>query len=1056
MNFNNFQDYIDSKILKSGEELYSEGNIVGVRENGNTISALICSENIANITTLTYEKSGNIKKYSCSCLHLKAPSRLCKHIVALILYTRDNYFPQIPITSEKSIISNGSSRKTKVLITEFRKLAEELVLNSDAETKARIVPELYTKYGNELNYSLKIGRERLYTVSNVIELMNRFLYGEKYSYGKCFEFTHDFNSIDERSYRLLNLSVSIVNSETGYYSDGKIFAITKYSADSFFELFKDDYVTYNGTPYLVKYANPEITLKIRKVKNSRYSLKIETNSILVCIGRRGCFINNELHTFYMADADFSKNIYKLYLAFGSDDVLYIAEDDMKIFYNSVLKPLSKYIAISGMDRLEEYLPPEMICRLYIDTADDSTVSAKAEYSYDSEIFPIFYDRHKNLFCDYEGENIAEKSILKYFSKNDDDSLYPLTVKKENDIYRLMNEGIPELSKIMEIYTTDSFNKISVRPPARTVVGIRPGSGNLLELDITAEGYTIDELISLLGAYRKGKKYHRLKDGSFASVDNSIGELAEITESLNITDKALLKEKISIPKYRMLYLDNLKHDCEAVRIDRSREFKKMLKEYKTSVEDTENISVPDVLDETMRDYQKYGYRWLKVIANYGFGGILADDMGLGKTIQAIALMLEYKNSNSKHKPCLVVCPSSLMLNWENEIRKFAPELKSLIISGTASARSELLNNIMEYDVIITSYSLIIRDIAEYEQIKFYYEFIDEAQYIKNHTTQMSKAVKGINADIKFALTGTPVENSLAELWSIFDFIMQGYLFSYNYFKKNYESPIVLKKDEKQVKALQKIVSPFILRRLKKDVLNELPDKTETVLRAEMNDEQSKVYSANVAEMKLLLSQKFDSQADRFRILSMITKLRQICCDPALVYENFSGGSAKLEQCLELVSDCVQGGHKILIFSQFTSMLDIISKKLTENEISYYMLTGKTSPKTRMKLVNSFNEDDTKVFLISLKAGGTGLNLTGADIVIHYDPWWNVSAENQASDRAYRIGQKHNVQIYKLIAVNSIEEKIIKIQEDKSELFDIAVTGDSDIMHMNAGDILKLLE
>lgn len=1060
MTLNDFYEYIDDTIVRQGEEIYYDGRTSMLRKEGNMLTSLILGTDDIYSASIILEPTGKILNCGCTCSYVSKYEKPCEHIAALLFYARDKYASKINKKTAKGQENNAkqTSRGAKSLITEFGKLAEELVLTSDQEEKARIVPELYAGYNEQLKYSLKIGRERLYTVSNVNELMNRFIRGDRHSYGKNFVFTHDLNRIDDRSYRLLNLSCSIANGSSGYYSYSykKEFTIDKTSADPFFELFKDDYVSYAGTSYLVKYANPEIILKIRKVKNNRYSLKMESNSILICIGRRGCFMNTELHIFYMADADFSKAIHKLYRAFGRDNVLYISEEDMQAFYNAVLKPLGKFVVISGIDKLSEYEPPEMICRLYMDTTEDGMIAAKAEYSYDSKIYPIFYERHSNPFCDYEGENLAEKAILRYFTVNSDDSSHPLLIKKENEIYRLMSEGIPTLSKLMEIYTSDSFNKMSVRPPAKTVVGIRPGSGNLLELDITAEGYTMDELISLLGAYRKGKKYHRLKDGSFASVDDSIGELAEITESLNITDKALLKEKIRIPKYRMLYLDNLKHDCEAVRIDRSREFKRLMKEYRSSVEDTENLTVPESLDETMREYQKYGYRWLKVLSNYGFGGILADDMGLGKTIQAIALILEYVNNNENHKPCLVVCPSSLILNWENEIRKFAPQLKSLIISGIASSRGELLSRMNEYDVIITSYSLIIRDIAEYEQTSFYCEFIDEAQYIKNHTTQMSKAVKGISADIKFALTGTPVENSLAELWSIFDFIMPGYLFNYNHFKKNYESPIVMKKDDKQVRALQKIVSPFILRRMKKEVLNELPDKTETVLRAAMNEEQSKIYSANVAEMKLMLSNEFDSQADRFKVLSMITKLRQICCDPSLAYKNFSGESAKLEQCMELISDCIQGGHKILLFSQFTSMLDIIAAKLTENGMSYYMLTGKTTPKMRMKLVNSFNEDDTQVFLISLKAGGTGLNLTGADVVIHYDPWWNVSAENQASDRAYRIGQKNNVQIYKLIAANSIEEKIIKLQESKSELFDIAVTGDGDIMHMDAGDILRLLE
>ena len=552
------------------------------------------------------------------------------------------------------------------------------------------------------------------------------------------------------------------------------------------------------------------------------------------------------------------------------------------------------------------------------------------------------------------------------------------------------------------------------------------------------------------------KYHRLKDGSFAEIDSGISELAELTNSLNITDKTFLKERISIPAYRMLYLDNLAGDTEALRIKRNKQFRTRVEEYRHMADDAENLHAPEHLDNIMRDYQKYGFRWLRTIANYKFGGVLADDMGLGKTLQAISLMADAKINSTEHRTNLVVCPASLTINWESEIKKFAPELSAAVVNGTANERKAVISETEKYDVIITSYSIISRDIAEYDGKHFYMQFIDEAQYIKNQNTQAARAVKTIKADTRFALTGTPVENSLAELWSIFDYIMPDYLYSYTYFKKNFEAPITAKKEEKVVKALQKIISPFVLRRMKKEVLKELPDKTETVMYAGMGEEQSSLYSANVADFKETLKKEIKDGSDRIKILAMLTRLRQICCDPSLVYDNYNGGSAKLEQCMELVSNCVTSGHKILLFSQFTSMLDIISERLEREGISFYTITGKTKPAERIRLVSQFNEDDTNVFLISLKAGGTGLNLTGADIVIHYDPWWNLSAENQASDRAYRIGQKRNVQIYKLITSRTIEEKIIRLQEKKAELYDIAVNGEGDIMKMSADDILSILE
>ncbi|MBQ3691803.1 MAG: DEAD/DEAH box helicase family protein, partial [Clostridia bacterium] len=334
------------------------------------------------------------------------------------------------------------------------------------------------------------------------------------------------------------------------------------------------------------------------------------------------------------------------------------------------------------------------------------------------------------------------------------------------------------------------------------------------------------------------------------------------------------------------------------------------------------------------------------------------MGLGKTIQAIALMLSTKENSEEHRQCLVITPSSLTINWENEIKKFAPSLEAVCLNGSAAERKKLFEDIDKYDVVITSYSTILRDIDKYENITFALQIIDEAQNIKNHNTQSAKAVKAIKSDLRFALTGTPIENTLAELWSIFDFVMPGYLYNYSYFKKNYETPIVKKNDEKAIKSLQRLISPFILRRMKKEVLTELPEKTETILFTEMEKEQKKIYTANAAQVRGELKE-LDS-SDKIKILAMLTRLRQLCCDPSLVYDNYDGGSAKLEQCIELVKSCIEAGHKILLFSQFTSMLELLERELKALGIEYYKITGQTSKEERIKLVRSFNENEVPLF------------------------------------------------------------------------------------------------
>ena len=412
---------------------------------------------------------------------------------------------------------------------------------------------------------------------------------------------------------------------------------------------------------------------------------------------------------------------------------------------------------------------------------------------------------------------------------------------------------------------------------------------------------------------------------------------------------------------------------------------------------------------------------------------------------------------------MVSPSSLTLNWQNEARKFTNELKTVVIRGTLQERKRLIEEIENYDLVITSYDLLKRDIELYKEKNYTFKYIiaDEAQYLKNSNTKNAKAIKEIKAETRYALTGTPIENSLAELWSIFDFIMPGYLFTYRKFKNIYETPIVKEEDKQAMAKLKMLIEPFVLRRNKKEVLTELPEKTVTVLSNEMNEEQQNLYLTYLARAKQEIAEKVEIDGfenSQMQILAALTRLRQICCHPSLFVEGYNAGSSKLEQCIEIIEEAINGGHKILLFSGYTSMFEIIEKELKKRNIKYFKLTGATKVDERMKMVDEFNENSNiKLFLISLKAGGTGLNLTGADMVIHYDPWWNISTENQATDRAYRIGQKNNVQVYKLITKNSIEEKIYELQEKKAKLADSMLdTNTKFINRFSREEIMKLFE
>ena len=568
-----------------------------------------------------------------------------------------------------------------------------------------------------------------------------------------------------------------------------------------------------------------------------------------------------------------------------------------------------------------------------------------------------------------------------------------------------------------------------------------------------------DLIEILSRYQKKKKYYRLKNGDFVDIDDDkIAVISEIQRGLGIKDSEFQEENIYLPKYRALYLDTQLKENQSIPVIKNREFKSLLRNMKT-IEDND-FEIPEKMENILREYQKRGFLWIKTLKENGFGGILADDMGLGKTLQVITFLLSEQIENEKKENnrtssglcrSLIVAPASLVLNWKSEIDHFAPELPVQIIIGNAEERKKMIQQAGENEILVTSYDLLKRDISAYSGLRFANQIIDEAQFIKNYGTQAAKTVRKIQADFKLALTGTPVENRLSELWSIFEYIMPGFLYTYQKFRKEIEQQVVIEPDGEAAKRLKKMVHPFILRRLKKDVLTDLPDKIEKNTYINLEEEQQRLYDAHVKRLQLLLDKQTEEEfkTSKIVILSEITKLRQICCCPALIYEDYPYFSAKENLCVDLIHKAAEAGHKILLFSQFTSMLDRLEERFQQEKISFYKLTGSTSKEKRLQMVEQFNKDDTTVFCISLKAGGTGLNLTAADIVIHYDPWWNLAVQNQATDRAHRIGQENVVTVYKLIAKGTIEENIVKLQEKKMALADQIIGGEE----MGSGSFSK---
>jgi SNF2 family DNA or RNA helicase len=447
---------------------------------------------------------------------------------------------------------------------------------------------------------------------------------------------------------------------------------------------------------------------------------------------------------------------------------------------------------------------------------------------------------------------------------------------------------------------------------------------------------------------------------------------------------------------------------------------------------ESVTPSPNLQADLREYQQFGLNWLNFLHEFSFSGILADDMGLGKTVQTLAFLQLLKHRGELNKPSLIVMPTSLIGNWKNEIEKFTPDLTFLELYGVD--RAEEFKNIEEYDIVLTTYQLAQRDEVKYKDKRFLYIILDEAQKIKNPTTKMAIAIKSFHSEYKLALSGTPIENHLGELWSIFDFLMRGFLDNLKLFKSFYQNPIEQEHNFKRRELLNKKIAPFILRRTKEEVVKELPPKTEIIKRAKFDKKQAKLYENIRVTMEKKVKEAIAGKGlsrSHITILDALLKLRQVCCDPSLLKLESAKKvkeSAKLEMFLELIDDLE--GRKVLVFSQFTSMLTILEEEINKRKISYTKLTGAT--RKREEAIAKFTKGDANIFLISLKAGGVGLNLVEADTVIHYDPWWNPAVENQATDRAYRIGQNKAVFVYKLIVENSIEEQIIKLQEKKKSL------------------------
>ena len=956
---------------------------------------------------------------------------------------------------------------------------KEEELAQDGTSSIKLVPIfLYNDTDKKLKVEFKIGNKQLTKINNLPDFFERMLNREKYKYNNVLEFIHEENAFEEQSRPLLKFLLKYaeiikyandVNNNYAYY--GRNFnvnnvVLSNTGLDELFEILKGKTVEFETKTgeRKIQFIDEPIDIKfiLEKSDESTYCLtpNIDVYGYDIFYGKNYSYflIDNKMHKCLPKVENRNLELLEVYKKKYTQSIIF-NENNLRNFFAIVVPKIKDNFEIKNIDKeqIEKYMPKDLYVKIYLDYNEKGYIVADVKFCYGNvEFNPI-----KNVNLEITRNAIQENEVLDTFVQTGfmlDSANARLVLANDEKIYNFLSKEIEDYMKKFE----EDFKKKDIKKIKIKSIGVKI-ENNLLDINLEDFKFNIYEIKDIINKYKLRKKFYRLKDGTYISLEknSSLDFLENLTDNIEIEDENVEENSIKLPIYRALYLEKIFKNMPNTNIQKNEYYKNMI----SQIEDRQidlSTKIPPKLNAELRTYQKIGYKWLRTLEQYKMGGILADDMGLGKTIQLLAVILSYVQKNKGNvKPSIIICPSSLALNWYNEIQKFTSTLKALVISGDYLERKRKIEEIGKYQVIITSYDSLKRDIDLYENYCFKYVVADEAQYIKNNNTKNSKAIKTINAETKFALTGTPIENSLSELWSIFDFIMPGYLYKYKKFKELYETPIIKEQNEDVMNKLKKQIEPFVLRRTKGEVLTELPDKTVTILNNEMSEEQYNIYMSYMAQARKEIMSQIDIngfEKSQIKILSLLMRLRQICCHPKLFLREYEGESSKLNQCIEIIQDAVLGGHKILLFSSYTSMFEIIEEKLKNIGVKYLKLTGQTKVGERIELVDKFNTDENiKVFLISLKAGGTGLNLTGADMVIHYDPWWNLSAENQATDRTYRIGQKRNVQVYKLITKNSIEEKIYELQQKKAKLIDNMLSTDATFINkLSKDDILALFE
>lgn len=998
--------------------------------------------------------------HSCNCpAHAKYPGA-CKHVVATLLFIAD--YQQRADALENlgwedqtayKIIEYFRKREYRKLTPQYFHLALQVTVNEPLKSRQ-----------SKAFVGLYAGSSKMYKVSNTKKFIQDYYNHKEIRLGKEFRYIPEECQFEPTSAAVLAYLTEIyeIQETLGktYYSNlfnrqelvvsqNMLCKLLRLAEGLHCDIILRDKKMENME---IMCSNPKLSMELQ-MEDEVLSLHDMGQEPIISICEDGSILCYQ-GCIYLPDMEFLANLRPFFTTlFGKkQSELEFRGENMGSFIEKVLPVIKKTMNIQVPEKIKDhYIVEQLQPKLYFDidrSRQRPVLVARMIFAYgEHEVNPL-QDEQKGSYILVRDREEEEQLLRLMYDKHFSVRREQFVLTKEDEIFQLMTEGMQDLCRQFEVFYSKEYKANSIKKVGMLSAGIRLNTDiNLLEMDVDYGHIPKEELRDFFRSIKLKKKYYRLKSGAFVNLmteDKQIDELRDLLSIGEVTED----NKIAFSQTAVMEVDELLPYTQ--RITRDAGYKQLLEDLKNP--DKTNWELPNGMEDILRPYQITGYRWLCSLAHYGMGGILADDMGLGKTLQTITYVLANPGTRT-----LIVCPTSLAYNWQDEFSKFAPQIATQIISGTPQERADLMQQSTDVPVWITTYPLIRKDVDLYKAQIFDACFIDEAQFIKNPTSLGAKAVKAVQAKHRFALTGTPIENTLSELWSIFDFVMPGFFGRYRQFEECYEKPILRDHDSVQMQKLRRKIRPFVLRRMKKEVLTELPDKIETRRMAEMGAKQRKIYESYLAriQMELAGDEENTPGGNRMQVLAALTRLRQICCHPATFASNYHGGSGKLDLLMEQLPDILEGGHSVIVFSQFTSMLSIIAHELKQRNIPFFYLAGSTSAQERKREVKEFNRGEVKVFLISLKAGGTGLNLTGADTVIHFDPWWNPAVEDQATDRAYRIGQKKKVQVIKYVMKDSIEEKIYELQKRKKQLSDQLIqAGESFVTQLTMEEIKEL--